>query len=248
MKCILCKMCEAVHAALNAKLLAWLNEHMNSVVIWEHETDHDRISHAHSLLKTDPIHAFKEYLALAEQGSVWSMANVGTLFQRGIGTPADLIQAEKWYRRACEGGSDDGLMWLGYLYANSRQYAKAEEVFKTGVERGRLPAMLRLAWVYSKSPDWRQKRDEALALLERASAAGDLSAKNFLANAVMRGWFGLRRIPEGVRLMFKVSDEMAELIKDDELLAPKTDSNARLGFFGSLVRRYSLTFAWLPVS
>jgi Sel1 repeat len=248
MKCILCKMCETAHAAVDAKLQAWLNEHMNSVAIWEQETDQDRISRAHSLLKTNPNHAFEEYLALAEQGSVWGMANVGTLFQRGIGTSADLTQAEKWYRRAYEGGSDYGLIWLGQLYANSHQYAKAEEVFRMGTERGCVPAMLRLAWVYLKSPDWRQKRGEALILLERASAAGDLSAKGFLANAMARGWFGLRRIPEGIRLIFKVSDQMVELTKDDESLSPKTNGNAPLVFLGRLVRRYSLTAVRLPVS
>jgi TPR repeat protein len=248
MKCILCKMCETAHAAVDARLRAWLNKHMNSVAIWERETDQERISHAHSLVMTDPIHAFKEYLALAEQGSVWGMANVGTLFQRGIGTPADLTQAEKWYRRAYEGGSDYGLIWLGQLYANSHQYAKAEEVFRMGVERGCVPAMLRLAWVYSKSPDWRQKHGDALTLLEQASAADDLSAKGFLANAMARGWFGLRCIPEGIRLIFRVSDEMAELIKDDESLAPKTNSNVLFGFFGRLVRRYSFTAAQLPIS
>lgn len=241
MKCIMCKLCEEAKAALDKKLLAWLDAHANKLAVWEREADQERIHHVHSLLlKTDPARGLKEYLALAEQGSVWSMAHVGAAFQKGIGTAPNPAQAEKWLRRAYENGSDHGLLWLGHLYLGSQEYAKAEEVFRTGVARGCVPAMYRLAWTYSKSSHWPEKRDEALALLERASAAGDLSAKYCLAMTMARGWFGLRRIPSGIRLIFRVVDEMAELIKDEQSAAGKRGSKAKPTFFGRLARFYPL--------
>ncbi len=248
MNCVICKACEAANAALDKKLSAGLDAQMNTLEIWQRETNDERVAHAHELLTTDPAEAFKECLPLAEQGSVWSMAAVGWAFHTGNGTPRDLTQAEKWYRRAFEGGSDYGLLWLGLLYLKQRQYAKAEEVFRTGVERGWLPAMSYLARTYSKSADWPQKREEARTLLERASAAGDLSARRFLAIATMRGWFGLRLIPNGIRMCIKAADDLFELIKDDEVLAAKNDGNKPLGFFSRFVQRFSLGITGIPVA
>jgi len=105
--------------------------------------------------------------------------------------------------------------------------------------------MYRLAWIYSKSARWREKRDEALTLLERASAAGDIFAKHFLARSMAHGWFGLRRIPEGIRLIFRVGADMAELIKDEKLTTPK-DSNEQLGFLGNLARLCPLGAIRIP--
>ncbi len=234
MKCILCKMCEAAKVAIKKKALAWLDARKNTGEMWDREVDHERIEYAHSLVKTDPAQCFKEYLALAESGSLWSASCLGAAFEAGIGTGRDLVQAEKWYRRAYEGGSDDALIRLGALYVRSRQYAKAEEVYRRGAERKWAPAMYRLAFIYTKCPGWRRRRAEARALLDRAAAAGDISAKKFLADTMIRGWFGLRHIPEGFRLGFSVANEMVELIKDEEL--PTPDMNARPGLSGYLSR------------
>jgi tetratricopeptide (TPR) repeat protein len=220
MKCILCKICEARQAILNEKFFAWLDAQANSVTIMEREADTASIYQAHDLLKIDPAESFRQYLALAERGSVWSMANVGHLFENGTGTAKDLAQAEKWYLRAYEAGSDYGLIWLGLLYQESGRYEKAQQVFQNGVERGFVPAMLRLAASYWNSPNWPQRRDEALTLLERGSAAGDLSARRYLAVGMMRGWFGLTRIPDGIRLVFSTAEDMANLVKDETATSP----------------------------
>jgi TPR repeat protein len=249
MKCIMCKICEAANAAVDKKLSAWASAQMNTLEIWQRETDHDRIVHTYDLLNADPVEGFKECLALAEQGSVWSMAAVGWAFETGNGTSPDMAKAEKWYRRAFERESDYGLLRLGHLYVTQGQYAEAEEVFRSGAERGWAPAMYRLAWTYSKSADWPQKRDEVLTLLERASAVGDLSAKRFLAIAMMRGWFGWRRIPSGIRMNIKVANDLFDLIKDDdEVLAAKDNGMMPLEFFRHFVQRFSLGFAGIPVA
>jgi TPR repeat protein len=233
MKCVLCKMCEAHQAALNRKLFAWLDAQTNGVALMEREADLEPIYRAHDLMESDPAESFKLYLALAEAGSVWSMASVGNLFERGIGTEPDLAEAEKWYVRAYEAGSDYGLIWLGHLYQRSERYQKAQAVFRTGVARGFVPAMLRLASSYWNSPDWPRRRDDALALLEAGSAAGDLSARRSLASAMARGWFGLRRIPRGIHLLFSVARDMADLVKDETTMVQR-DSKTRSRFFSLL--------------
>jgi TPR repeat protein len=233
MKCILCKMCDATHAVLNKRHFAWLDAQTNSVAIMERETDPASIYQAHDLLETDPAEAFRQYLALAERGSVWSMATVGQMFENGSGTTRDLAQAEKWYLCAYEAGSDYGLIWLGHLYQESRQYEKAQEVLRTGVERGFVPAMLHLASSYWNSPGWPQRRDEALTLLERGSAGGDFFARRHLAIGMTRGWFGLRHIPNGIRLLFSTAEDVANLVNDETGTA-QTGRRARPGFLGRL--------------
>jgi hypothetical protein len=154
----------------------------------------------------------------------------------GTGTARDLAQAEKWYLRAYEAGSDYGLIWLGHLYQESRQYEKAQEVFRSGVDQGFVPAMLRLASSYWNSPNWPQRRDEALTLLEHGSAAGDLSARRYLAVGMTRGWFGLRRIPDGIRLVFSTAEDLANLLKDETAMA-QSERETRPGLFNLLAAR-----------
>ncbi len=234
MKCILCKICEARQAIFNEKSLAWLNAQTNSVAIMEREADPASVYQAYDLLKTDPAESFRQYLALAERGSVWSMATVGNMFENGNGTARDLAQAEKWYLRAYEAGSDYGLIWLGHLYQKSRQYEKAQDVYRAGVERGFVPAMLRLASSYRNSPDWPQRRDEALTLLERGSAAGDFSARRYLAVGMTRGWFGLRHIPDGIRLVLNSAEDMANLVEGEKKATAQSDKKTRPRFFSRL--------------
>ena len=233
MNCILGKMYKPSQAALNKRLFAWLGAQTNSVAIIEREADLAPIYRAHDLLETDPAESFRQYLALAERGSVWSMVCVGNLFERGTGTERDLALAEKWYLRAHDAGSDYGLIRLGQLYQHSKQYEKAQAVLRTGVARGLVPAMLRLASSYWNSPDWRQRRDEIRALLEAGSAAGDLAARRSLASAMARGWFGLRHIPKGIRLRFSVAGDLAGLLKD-EAASARSESETQSGFFSRL--------------
>jgi TPR repeat protein len=213
---------------------------MNAYDIWQRESDPDKLVQINALVKTDPVQAFKQYLGLAEQGSVWSMQWVGWAFETGTGTAQDSTQAEKWYRRSFEAGSDEGLLQLGRLYIKSGQYAKAEEIYRTGVERHWVPAMLRLAWIYSKAADWPAKREMTLKLLQRASGEGDLGAKDFLAQKMIRGWFGWSRIPSGVRLLYQVANDFGELLKEDERFIGKS-SKKPLGFFGRFVQGFSVS-------
>jgi hypothetical protein len=99
MKCILCKVCETNLEVLDRKLVAWFDTQANNVAIMEREADPAAIYHAYDLLTTDPAESFRQFLALAEGGSVWSMAIVGSRFEHGQGTAPDLAQAENWYLR-----------------------------------------------------------------------------------------------------------------------------------------------------
>ena len=114
MKCILCKMCEARAKIFTEKHFAWLEAQSNSVAIMEQESDPQPVYQAYDLLHADPAESFKQLLALAENGSIWSMATVGKLFENGTGTMRDLAQAEEWLVRAYKAGSQPNLRDNGH--------------------------------------------------------------------------------------------------------------------------------------
>jgi TPR repeat protein len=219
---------------------AWLHAQSNNVEILERETDLSAVNQAYE--ETDPAESFRQYLVLAEKGSVWSMATVGWMLQTGTGTEQDLSQAEKWLVRAYQTGSDYGLICLGCLYERSERSEKAQEVYRAGVARGFVPAMVYLAASYRKSPDWAQRRHEVLKLLEDGRAADDLFARRWLTTAMVRGWFGLRYIPEGLRRLPSVSHDMAALLEDDTSPS-QSDSKIRPGFISRLTAQLSLVGA-----
>jgi hypothetical protein len=155
------------------------------------------------------------------------------MYHTGTGTTQDWAQAEKWLVRAYQAGSDYGLICLGCLYERSERSEKAQEVYRAGVARGFVPAMVYLAASYRKSADWAQRRHETLKLLEHGQAAGDLFARHWLTTAMVRGWFGLRCIPEGIRRLPGVAHDMAALV-EDETSTLQGDSKTRSGFIRRL--------------
>jgi TPR repeat protein len=237
MKCIFCKICEERLAVLDRKQLEWLEAQSNNVAIMEREADPQLVYQAHNLLETDPAACFKQYLALAASGSVWSMATVGKLFESGEGTDQDLAQAEEWYLRAHGAGSDYALIWLGLLYLKLNRQDDAQDIFRTGVDRGFAPAMFYLAWSCWKSGDWLQKRGEAMSLLQRGAAAGDLTAQRFLVSSMLRGRFGLQHVSAGFRLLSKVANDEAKIIEDDQGTTEGSGGKP-LGFFGRLAASF----------
>jgi hypothetical protein len=50
---------------------------------------------------------------------------------------------------------------------------------------------------------------------------------------MIRGWFGLRLIPEGIRRLPGVAHDMANLV-EDETATSQGDSKSRPGFFSRL--------------
>jgi TPR repeat protein len=219
---------------------AWLHAQSNNVEVMERETDPEAILQAYE--QTDLVKSFRQYLALAEKGSVWGMAAVGQMFQTGTGTTQDWAQAEKWLVRAYQAGSDYGLICLGWLYEQSERSEKAQEVYRAGVARGFVPAMVYLAASYRKSADWAQRRQETLKLLEHGRAAGDLFARHWLTTAMVRGWFGLWYIPEGVRRLPGVAHDVAALV-EDETSTLQGDSKTRPGFVSRFAAHLSLVGA-----
>jgi TPR repeat protein len=176
---------------------------MSDDEIWATEPDQAKVHKAFSLIKTDPAHARSEFLTLAERGSVTSMFYLGWMFQTGAGMPVDLLEAENWYRRACDGGSDMATVYLGRIYRRKRDYARAKQVFSMGAQRGVRGAMYGLARIYLEDGEPHEAA-EVHALLEKAAALGHPYAMGNLPSLLLRGKFGLLNIPRAIPAYFRL--------------------------------------------
>ena len=53
--------------------------------------------------------------AAAEQGHMYAQFNLGSSYANGDGVPQDMVEAEKWYRKAAEQGYEDAIAALKAL-------------------------------------------------------------------------------------------------------------------------------------
>jgi TPR repeat protein len=71
----------------------------------DNESDLDALRRAYDDLRSDPSRALLQLRDLADRGSVMSMIYLGYARGKGIGSPVDLAEAEKWFKGAYDAGS-----------------------------------------------------------------------------------------------------------------------------------------------
>ena len=96
----------------------------------------------------DYVAAFREWLPLAEAGSAEAQFNIGVLFQKGRGVPADSAEALRWYRRAAWQGHADAQNNLGGMLSRGEgipeDYVQAHMWFSLAAVRGKQSAQRNL--------------------------------------------------------------------------------------------------------
>ena len=127
----------------------------------------------------------------AAAGHVRSQINLGILYMRGQGVPADLIQARAWLEKAAAGGDPQALYTLGRALSDSAGQAvadpvRAADLYRRAAEKGNALAGLRYGLALSEGNG--VKRDPAAAqrwlmqaqesgIPEAALALGDMAAR-----------------------------------------------------------------------
>jgi TPR repeat protein len=184
----------------------------NSDALFKEDRDPVRLRDIYELRTSRPADAFSQFLALAEDGSVWSMIQVGYAYEAGLGTQRDRVQAEKWYLKAYEAGADFGLLRSSALAFKRGDIARARAILNDGIAKGLPQAMTDLAAMELRLSRTEEARGRARLLYEQAIALGDLSAKIFYARAMAHGRFGLKLIPTGIRGLLATAKEVGAAI------------------------------------
>jgi hypothetical protein len=68
--------------------------------------------------------ALRVWLPQAEAGDKVAQTNVGEIYEKGLGTAPDYVNAAKWYRKAADQGYPRALTNLGFLYERGLGVAK----------------------------------------------------------------------------------------------------------------------------
>ena len=147
----------------------------------------------------DAASAFQLYREAAAAGSALAIEVLGWYHETGKVVPVDLAEAERTYHRAICAGSWSATLRYAKLLARREDLAGCESVLRDGAELEFIPAFFWLAWYRYKWRPTRATAREIAPLLEHADARGHPMARKFLGALMLRGKFGIRQIPNGLR-------------------------------------------------
>ncbi|WP_394761983.1 hypothetical protein [Phenylobacterium sp.] len=195
------------------RLTKWEYAQANDWGIFDADPFKDELMSAIRLHDASPEEGFVRLLDFANRGSLYSTHYVAWSYGVGAGVPKDKDQAQAWYRRAYEGGSDRGLLGYGAYLVSRGQNDEAEKVYETGWRRGFVPAVYRLIRLRLRPTLPLAERLAWKPSLEWAVEAGHPAARYMLGKYLFRGWFGVPGIPRGLKL---VSSNLAAIFRGDE--------------------------------
>jgi len=126
--------------------------------------------------------AFTSWKPLAEEGLADAQANLGWLYQAGLGVEKDIQKAYQWYTKAADQGQAVAQNNLGVLYEYGngveKDLARAKSLYEKSADQGYRFAQYNLAQLILNK-DIKQ-RDEAVGWLKKAAAQGVVQAKDKL--------------------------------------------------------------------
>lgn len=164
----------------------------------------DKLRDLYNLRQSDPEKAFAGFLQLAEDGSVWSMRQVGSSLLRGLGTQVNRHEAKKWLMRGYEAGDESAMLELANEFIRDGCFADAEAILAQAVA-AHLPAALYLQGLLLLKA---KQKHQAAAMLEKAATHGHRQAKWLFCMSCLKGHFGIRLIPRGFKLLDEIRDEV----------------------------------------
>jgi uncharacterized protein len=125
----------------------------------------------------DEKRAVELFEKAAAAGHVRAEINLGILYMRGQGVPADLIQARAWLEKAAAGGDPQALYTLGRALSESAGQAvadpvRAADLFRRAAEKGNALAGLRYGLALSEGNGVKRDPEAAQRYLMQAQQGG----------------------------------------------------------------------------
>lgn len=182
---------------------------------WTDEPDLTELRQAYDLLTVDRPQALARLTSLADRGSTMSMLYIAKSYATDNPSKENLLEAEKWYLKAGEKGSDFALYSLGKLYIKVGKLGEAKKIFSSDSLQNYLPAIHELGRMYHYGIGTAIDLALARSFLERASAQGHVFAKRELAGMLSRGSSGLLQVPRGLYLFAASMVDMIRVLKTE---------------------------------
>ncbi|MCC8167228.1 MAG: sel1 repeat family protein [Planctomycetes bacterium] len=141
-----------------------------------------------------PVEAFTLMAGEAEKGNTAAMLTLGTMYERGIGTPRNFVKAREWYQKAAAAGLAEGYYNVGVCYeigmGTTGDPAIAFTNFEKSAELGLSQGLYKLASLYFAGIGTGKNEPWGVELLGGAAAAGHAGAANDLGVISFEGTYG----------------------------------------------------------
>ena len=128
------------------------------------------------------VQNFNKKSALASQGNIQAMYDVGKLYQRGRGVNKNMIKAAEWFQKAATAGHASGQANLGILYFEGRgvkqDYHKALRLLNAAAKQKVPSAYYQLANMFELGTGVRQDLHQSIYWYKRAKESGYYLAEN----------------------------------------------------------------------
>lgn len=138
--------------------------------------------------------AFTLMAGEAEKGNANAMLTLGTMYERGIGSPRNFTKALEWYTKAAAAGLGEGYYNVGVCYESGMGAAadagRAFTNFEKSAELGLSQGLYKLASLYFSGNGTEKNEPWGVELLGRAAAAGHSQAANDLGVIAFEGNYG----------------------------------------------------------
>lgn len=190
---------------------------------WDREPDLDEFDTAYALLATNGCAARSKLEALADRGSIASMAYLGDEYSIGRFFAKDLDKAKTWYIRAEADGWIQASYRLGRTYYKLNDYNSAFEAFSRGAAKNYVPAVYRLAMMYKDGLGTTRDINQCRNLLHIAVSKCHLFAKRDLAGLYITGSLGALKIPHGVWMLISLAFDLVKITTTREFNSPGFD-------------------------
>ena len=127
------------------------------------------------------VQRFNKQKALADQGNIKAMYDVGKLYERGRGVKKDITKAAEFFQKSASAGNPSAQARLGILYFEGRgvkqNYTKALSLLNSAANKNIPSAQFQLANMYELGTGVNQDLNKAIAWYKKADKYGYYLAK-----------------------------------------------------------------------
>lgn len=159
-----------------------------------------------------PAEAFTIMAGEAEKGNPAAMLTLGTMYERGVGTPRNFVKSLEWYRKAANAGLAEGYYNVGVGFeigmGTTGNPVEAFHNFEKSAELGLPQGLYKLASLYFTGVGTAKNEAWGIELLKRAADAGHMAAANDLGVIYFEGTFGQAK---DVKKAFEMFTRAADL-------------------------------------
>lgn len=165
--------------------------------------------------RRNPEQAYAWLRAAAEQDYWPAQQALALCYQRGLGTPADPAQAERWYEKAAAHGSPDATFALLQMATEKSDLPSVERNLTRLADQGQRPAQLLLGKLLLSGLVGKGREARAIRYLRFAAMQQDGEACLAMSLCYATGMGGLPRNPDlSVGWLYNAADCGNETAKE----------------------------------